>query len=214
VVVFAAKPQRCYKDYEKLVLHGADHGADLSDVDVGGGSTIHVAESAKYLGEMFWGVSCFLAIGKGSFYQKFPGKKEARAAAGQFFVLPVVLGYFFSLGFVLAFLGASSAPPAKKPRDLVEKPTDRPGWLKKTNAKTHRLRSDLRVNVDLPAFHMLTLDILAFLALLARISATEVGFFHHLDGGGLLRGKGRRAGSTAKTRGKHKERKEGPPYIY
>jgi hypothetical protein len=51
VVVFAAKPQRCYKDYEKLVLHGADHGADLSDVDVGGGSTIHVAESAKYLAD-------------------------------------------------------------------------------------------------------------------------------------------------------------------
>jgi len=52
LVVFAAKPQRCYKDYEKLVLHGADHGADLSDVDVGGGSTIHVAESAKYLGSI------------------------------------------------------------------------------------------------------------------------------------------------------------------
>jgi hypothetical protein len=52
LVVFAAKPQRCYKDYEKLVLHGADHGADLSDVGVGGGSTIHVAESAKYLGSI------------------------------------------------------------------------------------------------------------------------------------------------------------------
>jgi hypothetical protein len=34
------------------VLHGADHGADLSDVDVGGGSTIHAAESAKYLGSI------------------------------------------------------------------------------------------------------------------------------------------------------------------
>jgi hypothetical protein len=67
LVVFAAKPQRCYKDYEKLVLHGADHGADLSDVDVGGrGSTIHVAESAKYLGSIVYhsGLDCPDAISR------------------------------------------------------------------------------------------------------------------------------------------------------
>ena len=49
-MVFLAKPRPFYKDYSKLVLHGADRGADLSDVNVGRGRTIHVAESAKYLG--------------------------------------------------------------------------------------------------------------------------------------------------------------------
>ena len=52
LVVFLAKPRPFYKDYSKLVLHGADRGADLSDVDVGRGRTIHVAESAKYLGSI------------------------------------------------------------------------------------------------------------------------------------------------------------------
>ena len=61
-MVFAAKPQRCYKDYEKLVLHGADHGADLSDVDVGGGSTIHVAESVKYKGSIVRRLRIWVAL--------------------------------------------------------------------------------------------------------------------------------------------------------
>jgi hypothetical protein len=52
LVVFLAKPRPFYKDYSKLVLHGAGRGADLSDVDVGRGRTIHVAESAKYLGSI------------------------------------------------------------------------------------------------------------------------------------------------------------------
>ena len=52
LVVFLAKPKPFYKDYGKLVLHGADRGADLSDVDVGRGRTVHVAESAKYLGSV------------------------------------------------------------------------------------------------------------------------------------------------------------------
>jgi hypothetical protein len=53
LVVFLAAPKSCYKDYGKLVLRGARSGADLGDVDVGGGRAIHVAESAKYevLGE-------------------------------------------------------------------------------------------------------------------------------------------------------------------
>jgi hypothetical protein len=52
LVVFAAKPQpqRCYKDYEKLVLHGADHGADLPDVDVGGADDTRGGE-CEILGE-------------------------------------------------------------------------------------------------------------------------------------------------------------------
>jgi hypothetical protein len=50
LVVFLAAPKSCYKDHGKLVLRGARSGADLGDVDVGGGRTTHVVESAKYLG--------------------------------------------------------------------------------------------------------------------------------------------------------------------
>jgi hypothetical protein len=53
VVFLLAKPKPFfyrYKDYSKLVVHGDDHGAGLSDVNAGRGRTIHVAESAKYLG--------------------------------------------------------------------------------------------------------------------------------------------------------------------
>jgi hypothetical protein len=52
LVVFLAAPKSCYKDCGKLVLRGARSGGDLGDVDVGGGRTIHVAESAKYLGSL------------------------------------------------------------------------------------------------------------------------------------------------------------------
>jgi hypothetical protein len=51
-VVFLAAPKSCYKDCGKLVLRGARSGADLGNVDVCGGRTIHVAESAKYLGSL------------------------------------------------------------------------------------------------------------------------------------------------------------------
>jgi hypothetical protein len=52
-VVFLAASGSCYKDCGKLVLRGARSGADLRDVDVGGGRTsTHVAESAKYLGSL------------------------------------------------------------------------------------------------------------------------------------------------------------------
>jgi hypothetical protein len=47
-VVFLAAPKSCYKDCGKPVLRGARSGAGLGDVDVGGGRTTHVAESAKY----------------------------------------------------------------------------------------------------------------------------------------------------------------------
>ena len=51
-MVLLAAPKSCYKGCGNLVLRGARSGADLGDVDVGGGRAIHVAESAKYLGSL------------------------------------------------------------------------------------------------------------------------------------------------------------------
>jgi hypothetical protein len=46
VIVYHAAPRACYNDYSTF------DGADFSDVDLGSGATMHIEESAKYLGSI------------------------------------------------------------------------------------------------------------------------------------------------------------------
>jgi hypothetical protein len=48
VIVYHAAPRPCYGDYCTF------DGTDFSDVDLGGGATMHIEESAKYLGSIRW----------------------------------------------------------------------------------------------------------------------------------------------------------------